>query len=53
MNKLDKTITKNFKRVLGRFVLWASTAYVIANACKNCREVIKRIKDINDADTFI
>ncbi len=53
MKKLDRDITRNFKSVFGKFVLWASAVYVIANVCKNCREVIKSIKDINDTDTFI
>lgn len=41
-------MSKHFKEVFKRFALWASTSYVIANACINCRKAIKSLKDIDD-----
>lgn len=50
---MDKRITDNFKKNFKKFTLWLSTAYVMANACKNLRNIIKDIKDIDDKPTYL
>lgn len=51
--KINKKITDSFKKNFENFTLWISTVYVMINVCKNLRNVIKSIKDINDTPTYL
>lgn len=53
MKKLDKTITRNFKNVLGRFALWTSTVYILLSFSENLKKSIKSIKKLDDSITHI
>lgn len=50
---MNKRLIDNFKKNFKNFALWLSTAYVIVNACKNLKDVIKSIKDIDDTPTYL
>lgn len=50
---MNKKITDNFKKNFKNFVLCLSTVYVIVNACKNLKDVIKCIKEMDDTPTYL